>query len=166
MKKLSVFLSLTLIVIFALFALGSGEEATTKNQGEGSAVSAEVNDASLGKYEVEIQSCRLAKDYSGKDVVIVKYLFTNVSDENAASFSGSLIDKVYQNGIELSGSYFLEDGANYSSDNQTKDIKKGISLEVEAAYELEDTTSDIEVEVQEIFSFDDVTITKTFTIAN
>ena len=40
--------------------------------------------------------------------------------------------------------------------------KKGFDVEV--AYELNDTTTDIEVEVKELFSFSDKTITKTFSI--
>ena len=46
-----------------------------------------------------------------------------------------------------------------------KEIKKGATLEVECAYELNDTTTDIEVEVTETFSFDDEIVTKTFSIA-
>ena len=46
-----------------------------------------------------------------------------------------------------------------------KDIKKGASLEVEVAYELNDSTTDVEVEVSELFSFSDKVIKKTFTIA-
>lgn len=65
----------------------------------------------------------------------------------------------------LNEAYLLADDANYSSDNQTKEIKKGASLDVEVAYELNDTTSDVEVEVKELFSFSDRTITKTFSIA-
>ena len=70
----------------------------------------------------------------------------------------------YQNGVGLNSAFVLDDSANYSSDNQTKEIKKGASIEVEVAYELNDTTSDIEVEVEELFSFDDTVIKKTFSI--
>ena len=44
-------------------------------------------------------------------------------------------------------------------------IKAGVSLDVEVAYELNDTTTDIEVEVKELISFDDDLVTKTFSIA-
>ena len=183
MKKLiSVLLAILLIATFAFFAIASGEEETV-SQGEGSvadnAGDANVDDATepaaadttatddsaLGKYSVVIDSCRLATDYEGKPVVIVKYIFTNISDENAVSFSATIDDTVYQSGIGLNGSYFVDDSANYSSDNQMKEIKAGATLEVEVAYELNDTTTPIDVEVKEYFSFDDKTITKTFTIA-
>ena len=61
--------------------------------------------------------------------------------------------------------YVLKESANYEPDNQTKEIKKGATIEVEVAYELNDTTIDIEVEVKELFSFSDKTITKTFSIS-
>ena len=163
MKKVKVLLSIVLVLMFAMFALGSGED-TSENQGSGS-VDSEESNSNIGDYTVEIQSCRLAKDYEGKDVVIVKYLYTNVANDDATSFFVAFDETVYQNGVGLNESWLVDDSANYSSDNQTKEIKKGASLEVEVAYELNDTTTDIEVEVKELFSFDDTTITKTFTIA-
>ena len=60
--------------------------------------------------------------------------------------------------------YILKDSANYDSENQTKAIKKGASLEVEVAYELNDTETDIEVEVKEFISLNDKVISKTFSI--
>lgn len=111
----------------------------------------------LGDYGVKIQSCRRAVDYWGEDVVIITCVFTNYG-EDAISFSGALDCSVYQGGIELLESYSVDE----ISDNQYKDIKKDVSLEVEIAYELNDTTSDIEVEISEWFSLSDKMITKTF----
>ena len=162
MKKLTVALSIVLILMFAMFAFGSGEDTST-DQGTGSADTT-TSEANIGEYKVEIKSCRLAKDYAGKDVVIVKYVFTNVSDDDAAAFYTALDAKVYQDGVGLNEAYILGESANYSTDNQTKEIKKGASIEVEEAYELNDTTTDIEVEVTEWISFSNTKITKTFTI--
>ena len=97
--------------------------------------------------------------------MIVKYVFTNVSDDNATAFFTAFDETVYQNGVGLNEAYILDDSANYSSDNQTKKIKKGSSIEVEVAYELNDATTDIEVEVEEFFSFEDTVIKKTFQIS-
>ena len=163
MKKIRVVLSIMLVAMFALFAMGSGDDSTTVDQGSGS-VGGSLAEENIGDYSVEIMSCRLAKDYSGKDVVSVKYLFKNVADDDAVSFMFAFDDNVYQNGVGLNSAFVLDDSANYSSDNQTKEIKKGASIEVEVAYELNDTTSDIEVEVEELFSFDDTVIKKTFSI--
>ena len=156
-------LAVLLVAVFAVFAMGSGE-SETGNQGSGSAETKAVAENEIGKYSVVIDSCRLAKDYTGKPVVIVKYVFTNVSDENATSFMVAFDEEIYQNGVGLNKAYVLDDSANYSADNQTKEIKKGATLDVEVAYELNDTTTDIEVEVKELFSFNDKTLTKTFSI--
>lgn len=183
MKKLiSVLLAILLIATFALFAIASGEEETV-SQGEGSvADNAEDektddasepeaadttvgDDSSLGKYSVVIDSCRLATDYEGKPVVIVKYIYTNVSNDTPTSFMVAFDEGVYQNGVGLNETFMVDDSAGYSSDNQMKEIKAGATLEVEVAYDLNDTTTPVEVEVKELISFSDKTITKTFTIA-
>ena len=124
------------------------------------------NENKLGDYSVEIKSCRLAEDYLGDPIVIVKYVFTNNDDNDPAAFYIALEDHVYQNGVGLNECYVADDSANYSSDNQTKEIKKGASIEVEVAYKLNDTTSDIEVEVSEWISFSSKKVTKTFKIAS
>ena len=161
MKKIKWYLSIMLILVFAFFALGSGEDSSV-DQGNGKTEKAESGN--IGDYSVEIDSCRLAKDYEGKKVVIVKYIYKNVADDNATAFFTAFDETVYQDGVGLNEAYILADSEKYSSDNQTKEIKKGATLEVEVAYELNDATTDIEVEVKELFSFDDTTITKTFSI--
>ena len=183
MKKLSILLAILMVAAFMLFAVGSGEDNEDKDQGKDSVKteenekadekdenkeSAEVEEednTSLGDYSVVIDSCRLAKDYEGKGVIIVKYIFTNVSDNDAVSFMVALNDEAFQGGVGLNEAYFVDDSANYSSDNQMKEIKAGAELEVEVAYVLNDNTTDVEIEVSELISFDDKTITKTFTIA-
>ena len=178
-------LSLLIAVILALgmIALMSGcgfieiedtqeeekEEAGAANKdsekAETTSESADKNKSgnNLGHYKVEIVSCRLAEDFEGKPIAIVKYSFTN-NDDEAKAFMWSLEAKAYQDGIGLNECYFADDSANYSSDNQSKEIKKGSTLEVEVAYELNDTTTDIEVEVSEYISFNDKKITKVFKI--
>ncbi len=168
MKKiLTSVLCILLVAMFALFALASGE-SDTASQGSGAADAASTpkdtaDDTELGDYSVEILGCRLAKDFQKKPVVIVKYKFTN-NDDEPASFSFAFTDSVYQDGVGLNGSYILDDSAKYDAGNQTKEIKKGASIEVEVAYELNDSTTDIEVEVEELISFSDKKITKTFSI--
>lgn len=180
-KSISIILSIFLVLTFTFFAIGSGESETTdqgsntsdvveqdnNSEDDGdkvdSAKKEEKKDDELGEYAVVIDSCRLAKDFEDKDIVIIKYIFTNNSDD-AASFMFAFDDSVYQDGIGLNECYFADDSANFSSDNQTKDIKPGSSLDVEVAYELNDSTTDIEVEVKELISFSDKTITKTFSI--
>lgn len=165
MKKIvSLFLAVLLIGTFGLLALGSGEnEDTVTDQGSGAATGDVIED-SIGDYSVVIDSCRIAEDYADKPVVIVKYKFTNNKNDDATAFCVAFEDNVYQNGVGLNEAYMLKDSANYSADNQTKEIKKGATIDVEVAYELNDTESEIEVEIKELFSFNDKVITKKFSI--
>lgn len=165
MKRYNLLIAILVVMLFFVFAVGSGESESV-DQGSGSVGTAQKNDNQIGKYTVVIDSCRLAKDYSGEDVVIVKYIFTNVSDEDAAAFNSTIDAAVYQNGVGLNEAYILSESANFSLDNQRKAIKKGASVEVEVAYKLNDTTTDIEVEVSEYFSFEDTTLKKTFSISD
>lgn len=159
MKKLNLLLVALLIVAFAVFALGSGE-STSQDQG-GDTVATDR----LGDYSLEIDSCRIAKDMEGNPIVIVKYIFKNVNDDDAVSFSMAFEDAVYQNGVGLNESWLVDESANYDMENRNKEIKKGATIEVEIAYEVNDTTTDIEVEVSELFCFEDTTITKTFSLS-
>lgn len=141
----------------------SNDANNNDNQGNGSANNSSNNKNNLGEYNVVIESCRLATDYSGEKCVIVKYSFTNNSDNNAA-FYVTIEDNVFQNDIGLNKAYILPDEANYSGDNQSKEIRPGATIDVEVAYTLNDSTSPIEVEITEYFSFSDRKVTKTFTI--
>ncbi len=169
-KAANILLTAALVLTFGLFALGSGESTET-SQGSGS-VNSDTSSGStqaedqtkLGNYQVDMKSCRLAEDYQGKKVVIVTYGFTNNGKESAAFYT-AIEDKVYQNGVGLNKAYVLADSAEYSADNQTKSLQNGASLDIEVAYELNDETTDISVEVSELFSLSGKKLTKTFSIA-
>ncbi len=162
MKKRKRILAILVIALFAVFALGSSDSGTD-DQGSQNANS---NQGNLGDYNVDINGCRVAQDYEGKPVIIIQYTFKNVADDEAASFAWSISDKVYQNGVELEQAYSLDDSANYSSENQSTNIKMGASIEVEVAYELRDIAADVEVELEELISLDDNTVKKTFKLEN
>lgn len=170
--------ALTFVTLFALLLAilcSCLDTNNTQEQDRGNTSSANSSDSSsnnasknpsnsnLGDYNVIIESCRLSIDYKDAPIVIVKYKFTNNGDE-PASFSWSLEDRAFQDGVGLNECYTADDCANYSYDNQTKEIKKGASLYVEVAYVLNDSTTDVEIEVSELFSFSDKKITKTFSI--
>lgn len=161
MKKALTFI--TLLVLLLVTLCSCVDTGNTQDQGNGSASSNSSSKSNLGYYNVIIESCRLATDYEGEPIVIVKYKFTN-NGEEAACFAWSLEYDAFQDGVGLNECYFADDSANYSSDNQTKEIKKGASLSVEVAYELNDSTTDVEIEVSELISFSDKKITKTFSI--
>ena len=167
--KLPIYKKWWLCVIIAVVAISviscaSGAGNNVDDQGNGALSGSQSAQNNLGDYNVTVKSCRLAKDYQGKGVVIVKYEFTNNSDDKAA-FWTTFEDNVYQDGIGLNECIVTDSSANYSTDNQMKEIKPGATLEVEIAYTLNDSTTPIEVEVSEYFSFDDKVVKKTFDIA-
>lgn len=155
MKKAIVCITLFALLLTLCACVGDG----TQDQGTGGVSSGSI----LGDYRVLIDSCRLATDYEGKPIIIVKYRFTN-NDDEPACFAWTFEYEAYQNGIGLNECYFANDSANYSIDNQTKQIKKGATLDVEVAYNLNDTTTDVDVEVSEMLSFNDKKVIKKFSI--
>lgn len=164
MKKfLSVILSILLVVSFAFFAIGSSSSDDEKSTQKAGKANNSAEENQLGEYSLEIKSARTTKNWEGKPTIVVTYGFTNNSDDST-SFYVAFQDNAYQNGVGLERSYTMEDGDPYDEANQSKDIKPGASIDVEVAYILNDTETDVEVEVEELFSFDDKIISKTFSI--
>jgi len=166
-RILSIIAVISLLLAFGLFAIASSDsEGSSDDQGSGDASSDSGKDSNIYYYNVNIKSCRLAKDYSGNPIAIITYTFTN-NAEDATCFMYAFNDAVYQNGVGLNKCYLTSDTANYSSENQTKQNKTGATLDVEFAYVLNDETTDLEVEVKRLIDFfdKDEMITKTFKIA-
>ena len=111
----------------------------------------------LGDYHIKIVSATTAKDYEGKEVLVVTYEWTNNGDEEQM-FSTAFTAKAYQNGIECTTAYFVDA---VDSEKSLTNIKPGASLEVKEAYALNDN-SDVEIEVTEWISFNDDKVVKTF----
>ena len=110
------------------------------------------NEGLFGDYKVEVVGARMSKDYEDKDCVIITYNFTNYSSESAAFWS-SFSDIVYQNGVGLNEVYVLKNN-DADLDSNMKEVKNGASVLVEEAYELNDTVTDLEIEITDIFGLD------------
>lgn len=115
----------------------------------------------LGDYGCVVKGAELCKDWTGDDAVLITYEFTNNSDD-AISFDIALDAKAYQNGIGLETAILDEDTDLFVD----VDIKPGITKEVKKAYVLSDTSSDVEIEVTELFSFSDDKIVTTVQLPN
>lgn len=165
MKKfLSLFITVCIIFAFVFMATASGSDSGENVEQKGESASSDnANEKTLGDYEVEIKSSRMTTDYEGKKVIVITYNYKNNSD-TATAFDVALDYKAFQDGVELQKAYILRDGDNYNEDNQTKSLKKGVSLDIEVPYELNDETTDVITEVSQFLSFDEKTISKTFTI--
>lgn len=107
--------------------------------------------ATDSKYTVTINGCRIVEDYDGAPCVAVDYTFTNVSDSSPTSMQLATNITVYQDGVECENAYFASD----NSDGYTNKVKAGVSVEVTCVYKLQNTASDVEVEVAPLFSWND-----------
>lgn len=158
-----------IIVLSLIASLGnSSEEDGTATNGGSENGSASVGEApqsdtnNIGDYKVEYVDSYVTDDPSGNHILVVTYSFTNNSDE-ARSFGYSISDKAYQNGVELGDVYssYGIDGYDFTTSNS--DIKPGVTVEVQEAYELYDETTPVELELSRYLS-DNVDYTYTINL--
>ncbi|WP_396655053.1 DUF5067 domain-containing protein [Microbacterium sp.] len=117
--------------------------------------------AAASDFAVVIGESAQTEDYEGKAALVVTFTFTNNSADDA-NFMFAVSPKAFQDGVELENAILLSD--DFDLDNALKDVKPGVSLDVQWAYVL-DGTSDVTVEVTELISFDDTILaTKTFSV--
>lgn len=113
---------------------------------------ARTNPANLGDYVVEIKSATVTQDYDGNPAVIITYSWTNNSSETTSPML-SISTAVFQNGVGMDSAFIYDDPA-YDGDMYSTDVRPGTTVDVQEAFELSDTTSPIEVEITEAFSWD------------
>ena len=152
------------IILIAVIASGGSDDSSSEDSNASavtSAVSAEseekANDT-IGDYKCVVKGAKLCKDLTGKDAVLITYEFTNNSD-SAVSFDVALDARAYQDGVGLETAILDED-----TDYLDVDIKPGVTKEVKKAYNLRDTSTEIEIEVSELISFSNDKIVTTVEI--
>lgn len=152
------------IILIAVIASGGTDDSSSEDSNASavtSAVSAEseekANDT-VGDFKCVVKGAKLCKDLTGKDAVLITYEFTNNSD-SAVSFDVALDARAYQDGVGLETAILDED-----TDYLDVDIKPGVTKEVKKAYNLRDTSTEIEIEVSELISFSDDKIVTTVEI--
>lgn len=117
-------------------------------------------DNTIGDYGCVVKGAELGKDWDGADAIIVTFEFTNNSSD-AISFDIALDARAYQDGIGLESTILASDETSLVD----VDIKPGVTKEVKKAYVLNDTSTEVEIEVSELFSFTDEKIVTTINIA-
>jgi hypothetical protein len=147
------------VIVGAIAIFGGGSDDSTGTDASNTTTAAAVTtvvDNTIDDYECIIKTAELgSKTYDNKPTVVITYTFTNNSDEPAAFYT-AFTDTVYQDGIECERSYNLDET------NEDKNIKPGSSIDVKLAYVLNDTTTNIDVEVGGFWSLDGNVITKSF----
>lgn len=109
-----------------------------------------VQDGNLGNFVCNVKESVITTDYEGNPALVVTYEFTNNSDE-AASFDLSIADTAFQNGVSLEMA-FMDD-----LEYEDKEIKPGVTIDVQKAYVLNDTENSVEIELSELFNMDSAT---------
>ncbi|MDR2292922.1 MAG: DUF5067 domain-containing protein [Prevotellaceae bacterium] len=155
---------------------GSGDSSKTSNSDSDTSSNAKVDEAknpeiadtkgTLGQYDVEILSARMAQKnkYNDEDIVIITYKFTNNSDKDA-SFGLSLKSQIFQNGQELDTAFLTTISEPDLKQTSSNDVKTGFSIEVDKCYKLKDK-SPVTVEVEPYFDFTDSSkVTRTFDLS-
>lgn len=148
-----------LIIMGAIFgdsSDSSSNSSSTNNAQDSATVTAQTNpenENNVGNYKVELVDSYITEDSNGDDILVVTYSFTNNDDEPRA-FVYTIDDKAYQNGVELGDVYssYGIDGYDFTTSNS--EIKPGVTVEVQEAYELYDTSTSVEIDLSIIFSDD------------
>lgn len=169
-KKKKTGLIIGIVAVIAVIAIigsigGGGDKKTdTSSSGDTSASSsaavATTEKKADAKFVVKLGETKVIKDYEGKPALLVNYSFTNNSDKKQ-SFMVAIKDAAFQDGIGLNDAITM--GNEYDSELQMKEIMPGKTLDVQAAYVLDDTTTPVEIQISELISFNDELI-DTFTV--
>jgi len=118
--------------------------------------------ASYDGCSIKINDAYLVKDYNDEDAVVLEMQFKNDSDDKASCGFTFNVD-VFQDGIECDMAILWK--SDYDTGTFTTDIKPGAELTVYKAFKLNNTSSDVEVEVSGLFDFNsEILLEHTFTM--
>ncbi len=134
--------------------VSTAESTSTSDESESSAP------AEKSEYVFEVKGASLAKDYAGKDVLVIDYSFTNNSADEK-SFTLACSDKVYQDGIECGDVVVCDD---IDAQEQLNNVLPGNTYELKVGY-IVDISKPVNLRVESLFG-DKVYINKNITITD
>lgn len=136
--KRMIYVILVVLMLFGLTACG-------KDQAK------DPNELKIGSYELLYKGAKLMKDYDGNDAIVLTLDYTNNSKETT-SYLWSVVETATQNGAELEMAtiFISEDSFDTVTESQFSDVEPGATMEIQVAYELKDTTSEVELIFEEI----------------
>ena len=109
-------------------------------------------EGTLGNYYVKVTDHFVTETFSGKDVLIISFDFTNNGSHGVTAVS-ALGLTLFQSGIELSPAFPFFSLAGYDTANYYTKIKNGATLNCQAAFYLRSRTDPVEVEITHSFCF-------------
>lgn len=122
----------------------AADTTQTKKENSNSKGNVEAIDMKTDTGNLKYVKHEIGKDYEGKPLINIYFDYTNVGSKNSSSI-GSFRFMAFQNGVERE----LGTPDPYSDErkNLTKEVQPGTSLPVCFSYQLDDTTSDITLEI-------------------
>lgn len=132
-----------LAAVFGGEKSNNGESDPTQSQSQTTEPIQANPDDSKQKLDIRILSSKMGKDYSGKNVLLVEYEFTNNSD-TAGAFSVLCSNKAFQNGVECSSITVVE---GVDAQRSLNSVQPGATYTVTVPYLLSDTTTPVEIKV-------------------
>lgn len=142
-------LLLAALMAFSLAACGKGEEETK-----------DPNLLTVGDFELRYKGASIMTDYEGNDALVLTLDFTNKSEETTDYF-WSIYETAMHNGAELEMAivYLDEETLESVDDSQYQNVEPGATVEVQTAFELDDTTGEVEITFEEMEGDKNDTIT-------
>lgn len=113
-----------------------------------------IAEATDDKYDLKVVGWQISSDYKGNPVVVIEYQYTN-KDSDPHDFRWTFNDTVYQNGIECDSMVI---GCKAETDNIDSKIQTGATINIKQAYELHDTTSPVNIIVEDSLIFSNTEI--------
>lgn len=144
-------------ILFFIFVIGAASSSDSGNTSNNATANSTIGSGEVttqknntGSYNVEVKSAKLAKDVSDNPIIVVTYSFTNNSDDSIA-FDTIIDDKAFQDGVELGFVYtsWGVDGLDFET--KRKEIKPGVTYDVTCAYELNDQSTPVDIELYRYF---------------
>ena len=141
MKRRKLFcLLLAAVMLFSLAACGKGEDEPE-----------DPNLLTVGDFELLYKGASIMRDCEGNDALVLTLDFTNNSEETTDYF-WSIYETAIQNDTELEMAvvYLNEETLEYVDDSQYQNVDPGATVEVQTAFELDETTGEVEVTFEEM----------------
>ena len=141
MKRRKLFcLLLASVMLLSLAACGKGEKEPE-----------DPNLLTVGDFELLYKGASIMRDCEGNDALVLTLDFTNNSEETTDYF-WSIYETAIQNDTELEMAvvYLNEETLEYVDDSQYQNVDPGATVEVQTAFELDDTTGEVEVTFEEM----------------
>ena len=119
--------------------------------GKGGGETKDPNLLTVGEFELYYKGASIMKDREGNDALVLTLDFTNNSKETTDYF-WAIYETAIQNDTELEMAivYLNEETLEAVDDSQYQNVDPGATFEVQTAFELADTTGEVEITFEEM----------------